>query len=127
MLRYRNHHAAYIFATIFILAGLLHLVKPSVFMIAMPSYLPWHLEIVLLTGVIELLLAIGLILKKYRYQSGILSALYLFLILPAHFHVSINQIPMFGIDHPLVLWGRTLIQFVFIYWAYQIGIKSKKN
>lgn len=127
MLQYKNKRAAYILAFVFIIAGILHLIKPSVFMPAMPSYLPWHLEIVLLTGVIEIVLAVGLILKKYRFQSGLLSALYLFLILPAHFHIALNEIPMFGITHPAALWGRTLMQFVFIYWAYQIGVKERNS
>ena len=126
MRHYKNRHAAYILAFIFFIAGIVHLVKPSVFMPAMPKYIPFHLEIVLITGVIEIVLAIGLMLRKYRYYSGILSALYLFFVLPAHFHIAINGIPMFGVTHSVVLWGRTVLQFVFIYWAYQIGIKSKR-
>lgn len=86
----------------------------------MPPYIPWHLEIVYITGVIEIVLAVGIYLKKYRYRAAKICALYFIAIMPAHIHVAINAIEMFGINNPYVLWGRTLFQFVFITWAWKL-------
>ena len=89
------------------IAGVIHLVSPEVFLPAMPDYIPFHLTLIYVTGVLEILFAIGILLKKYRYRTSKLLTLYFIAILPAHFHIAINGIPMFGIDDPILLWGRT--------------------
>ena len=53
-----------------------------------------------------------------------MSALYILALIPAHIHVSINSIEMFGIKSPAILWARTAFQAVFIYWAFIIGKKQ---
>lgn len=99
-------------------AGVVHIVNPDLFLPAMPPYIPWHLPIVYGTGILEILLAIGLFIKSSRFFSSLLTALYFIAILPAHIHVSLNSIPMFGVSNSYFLWGRTLFQVVLIYWAW---------
>tara|TARA_B100001971_G_scaffold215195_1_gene260276 strand:- start:104130 stop:104492 length:363 start_codon:yes stop_codon:yes gene_type:complete len=115
-----NKIKLYALALILIIAGVIHLINPKAFLIAMPPYIPWHLEIIYLTGLIEIILAIGLILKKYRYRAAKVCALYFIAILPAHIHVALNGIEMFGVNDPIILWGRTLFQAVFIWWAWSL-------
>jgi len=76
--------------------------------------------------VLEIIFAIGLIFSKTRKIFAILTSLYFIAILPSHIHVSVNQIEMFGISSPLLLWGRTGFQVVVIYWAHACGKVSKK-
>lgn len=90
-------------------------------MVAMPSYIPFHLEIIYGTGLIELLLAAGLVFEHTRKISGYLCAAYFVAILPAHIHVAWNGIAMFGISSPILLWGRALFQVVFIRWAILVA------
>ena len=116
----------YTMAFILLVAGVVHLIKPEVFLVAMPPYIPWHIPIIYLTGVIELIFVPLLIIDRHRYRASKVLALYFIAIWPAHFHVSVNNIPMFGIDNPLVLWGRTLFQVIFISWAYSLRKVSKK-
>ena len=111
---------AKILAIILFIAGLLHGVKPELFLVAMPPYIPSHLEIIFLTGVLEFALAAGLYFPHSRKRTALISCLYFIAILPAHIHVSLNQIPMFGVSSALLLWGRTLFQSVFIGWSYSI-------
>ncbi|MCR9205653.1 MAG: hypothetical protein NXH75_13805 [Halobacteriovoraceae bacterium] len=108
-------------AVIFLIAGVLHIFSPDLFLVAMPPYIPFHREVVYLTGYFEIFLSLGLFFKRTRKNSGLLSAMYFILILPVHLHVSLNEIPMFGISSPWVLWGRTLFQSVFIYGGYRVG------
>ena len=42
---------------LFILAGINHFVRPGFYVAIMPPYLPWHLELVYLSGLFEVLLA----------------------------------------------------------------------
>lgn len=113
---------AYPLALILFVAGVLHGFRPELFMVAMPPYLPWHLELILFTGILEIILAAGLIFKHTRALSGLVSGLYFIAILPAHLHVSLNEIPMFGVTSPTLLWLRTLFQSVFIGWGFIVTL-----
>lgn len=104
--------------SILTIAGIAHFIIPEKFIVAMPPYIPFHLEMIYLTGVIEIIFAIALFLRKTRYLTSILTALYFLAILPAHIHVAMNNVEMFGISSPLLLWVRTAFQPVIIYWAY---------
>jgi uncharacterized membrane protein len=106
---------------ILVLAGITHLVAPEVFMKAMPNYIPYHRFIIYFTGFTEILIAIGLLVPSLKKVSAYTLVAYFVAILPAHFHIALNGIEMFGYDSPYVLWGRTAFQLVFIYWAYSLS------
>lgn len=87
----------------------------------MPPYIPFHQFLIYATGVYEVFVGLSLvILPSARRQIAISLALYFIAILPAHFHVAINAIPMFGIKSPVLLWFRTGFQAVFIFWAWNL-------
>ena len=53
----------YLLAIFMIVAGMMHFVNPAFFIKAMPPYLPLHKELVLVSGVCEILLGILLLLR----------------------------------------------------------------
>jgi len=101
-------------------AGLVHLLDPFSFINGIPPFIPFKLEIIFWTGILEFILAVGLILPKSRSLTSKITTFYFFLLLPIHLYVSWNVIPMFGISDPVILWLRTLFQFIFIWWAYSL-------
>lgn len=102
------------------LAGMVHFMDPYAFANSIPLFVPYKLELIYVTGALEFVLVAGLVLKKSRPLFAQLTALYFVLLIPIHLYVAINSIPMFGVSDPLLLWGRTLFQFVFIWWAYSL-------
>lgn len=114
----------FLLAFVLFVAGIAHFIQPERFMVAMPPYIPFHYPIIILTGVIEIILALGLLVPKFIKLSAYVTAIYFAALIPAHIHVSINSIEMFGIKSPAVLWARTAFQAVFIYWAFIIGKKQ---
>lgn len=104
-----------------LIAGGVHLISPEVFLPAMPPYLPFHLPLICFTGILELMAAVGLVIKKYRRVTGFSLVAYFIAILPAHFHIAIHSVSLFGITDPVVLWGRLVFQSVLIYGAYRIA------
>ena len=102
---------------ILFVAGITHLIKPEIYLISMPPYIPYHFELIIITGLLEILFAFGIIYEKLIKVTSKLLALYFVAILPAHLHVSINGIEIFGISSKFLLWSRTIFQGVFIYWA----------
>ena len=101
---------------VLVAAAVTHLVRPEVFRPAMPPYLPVQDALIALTGWIELAFAVALWWGSRRRLVGRLLALYFLALLPAHLHVSIHDIEMFGLRNPW-LWWRTVGQSVFVAWA----------
>jgi len=116
-----------ILAIFLLLAAISHFLVPQLFLPAMPPYIPWHHEIIFLTGVLEIFFAIGLIYHRTIKLTSYLLIAYLIAIIPAHIHVSLNEISIFGINSPFLLWARTFFQFVFIYWAYSCGKQQRDS
>lgn len=71
-------------AVIFAGSGVLHLARPQVFQGAVPDVLPAHRELVYLSGIAELLCAIGLAVPTTRRPAAIATAALLVAIFPAN-------------------------------------------
>jgi uncharacterized membrane protein len=99
--------------------GIEHFRNPQFFVKIMPAYLPWHLELVYISGVFEILGGIGLLIPKTRKAAAWgLVTLYI-CVFPANINHAINNIPVNGKElHPAILWGRLPLQAVLIYWAW---------
>lgn len=54
----------YFMAILYIIAGVLHFLKPEFYLRIMPSYLPYHLELVYLSGVCEIICGLMLFFKQ---------------------------------------------------------------
>ncbi len=102
--------------------GVMHFVDPDTFVGIMPPWLPWHLELVWLSGVFEILGGLGLISARTRNMAGWgLIALFL-AVFPANLHMAFNDVPFQGEPVPTVLlWGRLPFQLVFIVWAWWVS------
>jgi uncharacterized membrane protein len=105
-----------LFAAIFITAGVLHFVRKDFFLKIMPPYLPWHLEIVYLSGVIEILLGCLLLFEPTRRLAAWGLIALLIAVFPANIHVFMNQ---HIIDAPAwVHFIRLPIQGLLVLWAW---------
>lgn len=101
--------------------GVIHLISPEKFLFILPEWLPFKIPGIILTGVLELILAAGLIYPRTRKISAITTAAYLGFLNFIHLYVAIYKIPMFGFDSNMVLWGRFFFQFVLIWWAMSVA------
>ena len=108
----------------FILVGILHFTHASIFVGIMPPYLPWHLELVWLSGVFEILGGMGLMIHQVRRFSawGLLALL--IAVFPANVHMAVNGV---FIDVPLPqsqigLWLRLPMQLVIAAQVWFVGL-----
>lgn len=104
------------------LAGFLHFWATDAYVSVMPAYLPWHRELVLISGFFEIAGGIGLLLPATRRWAGIgLIALYV-AVFPANVNMALEHIQPFDFEIPAaVLWSRLPIQLVFIVWAWWVS------
>ena len=107
----------YIMSYFYIQIGIKHFTDPNWFMQIMPPYLPYHLELVYLSGFFEIILGILLIFKKTRYIAGWGLILLLIAVFPANIYLAQTNGAAMGIT-PGIAWGRIPIQAVFIALAY---------
>ena len=96
----------------------MHFVSPAIFMRAMPPYLPWPLELVLVSGVFEVLGGIGLLapFPKLRAAAGFGLIALLLAVFPANINMALNP-QLFKEIPPIVLYCRLPLQLVFILWV----------
>ena len=71
----------------FMFGGITHFTNPDFFVAIMPPYLPWHLEIVYLSGALEILFAAMLIPPAKRQLAGNLLIALTLAVTPANIHM----------------------------------------
>lgn len=87
-----------------------------------PKFIPYKETFVHLTGIFEILLAIGLLTPKFNYVSGWTLIIFLLLMLPANIYASLHHInyqkgTLDG-NGLAYLWFRIPLQLLFIAWTY---------
>ena len=74
----------------FLASGTVHLVKPEVFRPLMPSWVPAQREVILASGVAELVCAAGLLLPPSRRIAGLASAALLVAVFPGNVKMALD-------------------------------------
>lgn len=87
-----------------------------------PKFIPFKEVFVYLTGIFEILLAIGLLIPKLKTISGWTLIVFLLLMLPANIYASMNNVNLqkgtFDGNGLVYLWFRIPLQILFIIWTY---------
>jgi len=111
--------ALIVFSLFFIIAGSNHFANPDFYVAIMPPYLPFHLKMVYVSGILEILGGITIMVPRYRYFVGWGIILLLLAIFPANIHMALYP-ELFTEINPIVLYARLPIQLLFILWVYWI-------
>lgn len=67
--------------------GITHFSGPDFYVSIMPPYVPYHLEIVYISGVLEILGAIGILIPRMRQWAGNALMLLVICVSPANIHM----------------------------------------
>ena len=93
----------------------------------LPAFIPAKKQIVLATGVIEVLAATGLLVSSTIHITGILLIVFFVLVLPANIYAAIKKVDLEKANHTgngiNYLWYRIPEQLFFIAWVYFFAIK----
>jgi len=110
----------YVMGAFYIFAGVNHFRVPDFYVAIMPPYLPWHLELVYLSGVAEIVCGVGLLIPRTRVLAAWATIALLLAVYPANIHVALHNVPMAGRSEGLGVWNwvRLPVQFVLIAWAW---------
>ena len=94
----------------------------------LPQFIPYKTEAVYLTGVIEIVAAIGLLIPNFNGLVAWLLIVFFILMLPANIYAAIKNVDYqkgtFDGSGLTYLWFRIPLQVVFIVWTYLSVIKA---
>lgn len=110
-------------------AGLTHFIAPEQFAPVVPDPFTDKYLWVYITGVIEIILGFGLLIKKFTRLFSYITAFYFISLLPAHFEIIIIEHEIFGIYNKAFFIFRVFLQLIPIYIAWKIpfDIKNTKS
>ncbi len=105
----------YLLSLLFIFAGIMHFVKPKMYIRIIPPYLPNPKLLNALAGVFEIIFGLGLLFEPTRSYASIGIILLLIAVFPANLYM--YQKGARGIPKWALLL-RLPLQFALIAWAY---------
>jgi uncharacterized membrane protein len=105
----------------FTASGILHLVNPNAFLWLMPPFLPFPIELIVISGVAELAAAL-LILVMHRFAPALTIAV-LLAVWPANWWYAIDALTNKP-DLALFAWLRLPLQLPLIWWAWKSPTKQ---
>ena len=105
----------------YVIVGIKHFIEPEYFLSIVPPYLPYHLELVYISGLFEILFGLLILFPKYRYYGSIGLILLLVAVFPANIYLAQSKEAQeaLGATQEIATW-RLPIQGVLIWIAYFI-------
>ena len=106
-----------IMSIFYVSVGVNHFTIPEWFLQIVPPRLPYKLELVYISGFLEILLGVMLLIPATRFYAAWGLILLLIAVYPANIYLAQTNGAAMNTT-PLVAWGRLPFQFVFIALAY---------
>jgi len=92
-----------------------------------PDFLPYKTGIVYITGIFEIVLAVGLLLPQFHKATGWVVIIFLLLVLPANIYAAAHEVDYqnatFNGPGMNYLWLRVPAQILYIAWAYVFAVR----
>jgi uncharacterized membrane protein len=99
-------------------AGIGHFLAPASFLAQTPTWLPARGAIVLLSGIVEVVLGVALlVVRTHRRTLGWVVAGFFVAVLPGNVHQAVSGTAAFGLDTPTARWARLAFQPLLVLWA----------
>ncbi len=112
---------------LFIVAGSLHFLSRESELKIIPDFLPLREEALFITGLLEIVGGMGLLISKLSRAAAFGLVALLVLVFPANIYHALKNIQLGGLlNSPVYQWARLPLQGVFI-WLVLWSTASKKN
>jgi uncharacterized membrane protein len=98
----------------FMFGGIGHFTNADFFVAIMPPWIGWHLELVYISGVFEILGAVGILLPRWRQLAGNCLIVLVLAVTPANVHMWLH--PELFPDVPEIMLSVRLVVQVVLLW-----------
>jgi uncharacterized membrane protein len=107
-----------LFASIFIIGGFLHFLRPAPYLRIIPPILPWPRLLLWASGAAEILGGVGLLVRPLRRAAASGLALLLIAVFPANIYMAVAHVLFPGfMGESWVQWLRLPLQIPLLLWA----------
>ena len=113
---------SWILVAMFSVSGVAHLINPESFLWLMPPFLPFPIELIVVSGVAELAAALAIVLRSKL--APLLGVAVLLAVWPANWWFAIDALSN-DPDLALFAWLRVPLQLPLIWWAWKTPVVSK--
>ena len=113
----------------FMMGGITHFTNPAFFVAIMPPYIGYHLEVVYISGVFEILGALGVLIPSLRQWAGYGLFLLVLCVSPANVHMWLNP-QLFPDVSTVFLTARLVVQLLLlllIWWCTRMPERGAPN
>jgi len=118
--------ALLVLALFFVLAGANHFVNPGFYVAIVPPYLPAHLELVYVSGFLEMLGGASMLVGRARRVGGLGLILLLVAVFPANVHMALHPELFPGLS-ARALYARLPVQLLLIAWVYWVSRPGSRS
>lgn len=115
------HADAKVIIGAFVASGIVHLVRPEMFSSLMPAWVPAHREVILGSGLAELVCAAGLVLPRTRRPAGLASAALLVGVFPGNLKMALDAARSDNTGFKATSYARLPLQLPMIRAALRAG------
>src|SRR5687768_979808 len=113
-------------AVLFLFTGLGHFVQTTEMAEMLPPFVPLRVPLVLLSGLFEWLLAIGLLIPRFARVTGMAAIAFLILVFPGNIYAAMHRVDFGGHGAgPVYLLVRAPFQLLLIAWAYWFAVRRR--
>jgi uncharacterized membrane protein len=110
----------------FLFTGMGHFLQSGAMAQMLPPFVPFRLELIYVTGILEWLGAVGLWIPRLITTTGVCLIVMLIGVLPANVYAAFNRVDFGGHDlGPAYLLVRVPFQFFVIWWIYKAAVQTR--
>ena len=104
-----------------------HFKFPNCVSMMLPDFIPLKKIVVYVTGVLEIILGITLLIPEYRYMAGIATIIFFIMVMPANITAAFKQVDFINADYNNgktvnYLWFRIPLQLFLLSWVFHFSI-----
>ena len=119
--RFLKPASRYALVWLFLSTAVMHFVRPTPFVRIVPPYFPHALTLVYITGIAEIIGAIGLLVPRSRRLAGGGLIVVLIAVFPANINMALHPEQFRDIASGAFFWVRLPLQLLYIAWAAWCG------
>jgi uncharacterized membrane protein len=115
-------------ALMFGFTGVGHFLVPGEMARMIPPFVPWRMEIIYVTGVVEIVAGALTLARRTRRQAGWFLLLMLAGLLPFNIWSAVERVPFGGhAQGPVYLWVRVPVQLVIAAWVWWFAARRGRD
>lgn len=112
---------------VFCFTGLGHFVRTEPMAAMLPPWVPERIWLVYLTGVLEFVLAVAVLVPRWWRAAGLILVVMLIAFLPVNVYAAVNRVGMGGHERgPIYLLIRVPLQFILIGWIWWFAVRRPR-